>query len=72
MAIRTFCFLGAVVADGWLRWALAAGAIVLPYLAVVVANGGREPTKDSDLHTSVYVQPQEQRALPSRSVDSTS
>ncbi len=69
MALRTICFLGAVIADGWLRWALVAGAVVLPYLAVVVANGGREPTKDSDLHTSVYVQPQEQLALPSRSVE---
>ncbi|MCB0916065.1 MAG: DUF3099 domain-containing protein [Actinobacteria bacterium] len=69
MGIRTVCFIGAVLADGWLRWALVAGAVVLPYLAVVVANGGREPTKDSELHTAVYVQPQEQVALPSRSVD---
>lgn len=71
MALRTACFLGAVIADGWLRWALVAGAVVLPYLAVVVANGGREPSKDTELHTSIYVQPQRQAALPSRSVDRT-
>lgn len=71
MAIRTVCFVGAVVSDGWLRWALVVGAVTLPYLAVVVANGGREPNKDSDLRTSFYVEPQHQRALPSRSVDHT-
>jgi hypothetical protein len=42
MGVRTVCFLGAVVADGWLRWVLVAGALVLPYLSVVFANGGRE------------------------------
>jgi len=68
MAIRTACFVGAVVTTGWLRWALVAGAVLLPYLAVVVANAGRERTRDEDslpllLHT------QEQIALPSRSVD---
>jgi hypothetical protein len=42
MAIRTGCFVGAVLADGWLRWVLMAGAVFLPYIAVVVANAGRE------------------------------
>ena len=42
MAIRTACFIGAVLAVGWLRWALMAGAVFLPYIAVVVANAGRE------------------------------
>lgn len=41
MALRTVCFVGAVVASGWLRWALVAGAVVLPYVAVVAANAGR-------------------------------
>ena len=69
MAIRTMCLIGAVVATGWVRWVMVAGAIILPYFAVVIANGGREPRKDSDLSTSVYVQPQDQRALPSRAPD---
>lgn len=41
MAIRTLCFVGAVaVGDGWLRWVLVAGALFLPYVAVVMANAG--------------------------------
>jgi hypothetical protein len=47
MAVRTACFLGAIVTEGPLRWILFVGAIVLPYVAVVVANGGREPTRDA-------------------------
>lgn len=38
MAIRTACFVLAVVTDGWLRWTLVAGAVFLPYVAVVLAN----------------------------------
>lgn len=41
MAIRTVCFIGAIIADGWLRWTLVAGAVFLPYVAVVMANAGR-------------------------------
>lgn len=42
MGIRTLCFILAVVATGWLRWAFLVGAVILPYLAVVAANAGRE------------------------------
>ncbi|WP_019877360.1 DUF3099 domain-containing protein [Sporichthya polymorpha] len=45
MGVRTVCFLGAIVTEGLLRWSLFVAAIVLPYIAVVVANGGREPTR---------------------------
>ena len=38
MALRTACFVGAIVADGLLRWILVAGAVLLPYVAVVMAN----------------------------------
>jgi hypothetical protein len=39
MGIRTLCFVAAVVVGpGWLRWVLVAGAFVLPYIAVVMAN----------------------------------
>ncbi len=39
MALRTFCFVGAVaVGSGWLRWVLIAGAVFLPYVAVIAAN----------------------------------
>jgi len=42
MAIRTVCFIGAIIASGWLRWALVAGAVLLPYVAVIMANAGRK------------------------------
>ena len=39
MGIRTACFVAAiVVGPGWLRWVLVAGAFILPYVAVVMAN----------------------------------
>jgi len=39
MAIRTACFVAAVVVGpGWLRWVLVAGAFLLPYVAVIMAN----------------------------------
>ena len=39
MGLRTACFIAAVlVGPGWLRWVLVAGAVLLPYVAVVMAN----------------------------------
>ncbi|NQU37156.1 MAG: DUF3099 domain-containing protein [Actinobacteria bacterium] len=38
MGIRTACFVLAVLVGGWLGWVFFAGAIFLPYIAVVVAN----------------------------------
>lgn len=39
MTLRTLCFVGAVaVGPGILRWVLIAGAVFLPYVAVVLAN----------------------------------
>jgi hypothetical protein len=47
MAIRAVCFGAAVLMFinhlGWLAAIPAAGAIIIPYFAVVFANGGREP-----------------------------
>ncbi len=44
MGIRTLCFVGAVIASqtvgGWLPWVLVAGALVLPYTSVILANAG--------------------------------
>ena len=40
MAIRTLCFVGAIIADGWLRWVLIAAALLLPYTSVILANAG--------------------------------
>jgi Protein of unknown function (DUF3099) len=47
MAIRAVCFIIAVILfvnhAGWLAAIPAVGAIIIPYFAVVFANGGREP-----------------------------
>lgn len=45
MTIRIVCFILAFLADGWLRWALMIGAVFLPYVAVVMANGGADLSK---------------------------
>lgn len=46
MGIRVLCFIGAVTIQHWVRWLLLAGAVVLPYVAVVLANAGRERGSD--------------------------
>ncbi|HAM24891.1 MAG TPA: DUF3099 domain-containing protein [Actinobacteria bacterium] len=56
MAVRTLCFLGCVLAfvvlkNAILGWILFVGALILPYLAVVIANGGRERTPQIPLST---------------------
>ena len=38
MGVRTACFVLAVLTSGPLRWTLLAGAVLLPYVAVVIAN----------------------------------
>ncbi|NUU23227.1 MAG: DUF3099 domain-containing protein [Streptomycetaceae bacterium] len=60
MSVRTVCFLLAVIFSGPLRWVFLAGALLLPYIAVVVANAGREPTSDPPLPRVV---PQTHRAI---------
>ncbi|WGW13711.1 DUF3099 domain-containing protein [Saxibacter everestensis] len=59
MGIRMVCIVGAFLVDGWLRWVAITGAIVLPYVAVVLANAGREAhTYQND--TFIAAPPQEQ------------
>ncbi len=41
MTIRTLCLLLVVLIDHPVRWVFAAGAVFLPYVAVVMANSGR-------------------------------
>lgn len=60
MAVRTACFVGAVVAPSPWRWLLAVGAVILPYIAVVVANAGRERSDDEGV--AVFFRPS-RRAL---------
>lgn len=63
MGIRALCFVAgiifAVTLHGSWRWlAVVAllGAVVLPYIAVIFANGGREP--DSSARFSPYEGPE--------------
>lgn len=42
MMIRTACFILTVILPSPYRWIALAGAVFLPYVAVVVANAGRE------------------------------
>jgi hypothetical protein len=55
MTIRTLCFLGAVVVGaGWLRWVLVAGAVLLPYVAVVMANATGTKSDDMELRDADF------------------
>ena len=42
MMIRTACFILTVILPSPYRWFALLGAVTLPYIAVVVANAGRE------------------------------
>ena len=42
MMVRTLCFLLAVFTPSPYRWFFLVGAVTLPYIAVIVANAGRE------------------------------
>jgi hypothetical protein len=42
MMLRTACFILTVILPSPYRWIALLGAVVLPYIAVVVANAGRE------------------------------
>jgi hypothetical protein len=45
MMIRTLCFILAVILPSPYRWFAIFGAVTLPYVAVIVANAGRESIK---------------------------
>lgn len=63
MGIRTTCFVLAVVTSGWVRWTCVVLAVVLPYIAVVLANavrprsGGRFETVPPVLDPPKQIEP---------------
>jgi hypothetical protein len=77
MGIRVACFIVAVILfvahEPWLAAIPAIGAIVIPYFAVVFANGGREPSKSSGFRIyqpnlpERYLAAQDPAGEPSRS-----
>lgn len=64
MGIRTACFASIVFVNGWMRWVAIAGAVFLPYIAVVAANAGRE----NDRFSVKPVPPASRTELPSHGV----
>ena len=42
MGIRLVCIILVFFVEGWLQWVMIAGAVVLPYFAVIFANGGSD------------------------------
>jgi hypothetical protein len=47
MMIRTLCFILTVILPSPFRWFALFGAVTLPYVAVVIANAGRETISPS-------------------------
>ncbi|MBX6391803.1 MAG: DUF3099 domain-containing protein [Frankia sp.] len=67
MSFRIVCFVLAVVAlHGWLRLAAVLAALVIPWAAVVIANGGPKPRRATPVRFSGQRKPAaEPRALRS-------
>lgn len=53
MTIRVICIVLAMVVQGWLMWVFFAGAILLPYFAVVIANTAGSNHKSDSLPKAV-------------------
>jgi len=59
MTIRTLCFIAAIlVGGGWLRWVLVAAALLLPYVAVVMANATHSRSDDFMLRPGASTHPE--------------
>ena len=57
MTIRFVCVILAVLVKGWLMWVFFAGAILLPYFAVVIANAQGAGGKSKQAATEVVAKP---------------
>ena len=62
MGIRTGCVLAAIIVPGWPKWLFIAGAVVLPYLAVVMANAGRENDEPGSMGVAAAPLPSQAQA----------
>ncbi|WP_312179822.1 DUF3099 domain-containing protein [Arthrobacter sp.] len=56
MSIRLVCLFLLFFVHGWLMWVVIAGAVVLPWFAVVIANGGSD-TRNMTGSDSAYTGP---------------
>ncbi|MDO4917458.1 MAG: DUF3099 domain-containing protein [Rothia sp. (in: high G+C Gram-positive bacteria)] len=60
MALRVVCIVAACFSHGWLMWAFIAGAAILPWVAVVFANGNdRAATSEF----SQFLPPEQRRQI---------
>lgn len=57
MSLRFVCIIVGVYASGWLMWICFAGAIFLPYFAVVLANARSNSDSKVTKATKVEAQP---------------
>lgn len=75
MTLRSLCFVGAIIAAlahvGWLWPILIAGALILPYIAVVMANAVMTKNDGVDLLDRGYV-PELNAGAERRRADDTS
>jgi hypothetical protein len=62
MSIRAVCFVLGIVINHPVRWVFFAGALLLPYVAVVIANGGRERRTNEPVASQV-VPPASMKAI---------
>ena len=69
MSIRLVCLFLLFFVHGWLMWVVIAGAVVLPWFAVVIANGGSD-TRNMSGSDSAYSGP-EQAQLEARPAEDT-
>jgi hypothetical protein len=67
MMIRTACFILTVVLPSPYRWIALTGALLLPYVAVIVANAGRETIQKRTVFFDEGT-----KALPQKESDSKS
>jgi hypothetical protein len=70
MSIRLVCFiLVFVVPYGWLSWVMIAGAVFLPYFAVILANGGSDTSNIR--HSDALLNRAPVREIEAKVVDTT-
>lgn len=63
MGLRLVCLILAVIFEGWLRWVMMIGVVVLPWLAVVWANANHRADPGPGSHATPVQAP----ALPAQS-----
>lgn len=66
MGIRMVCLVLIFVVDGWFKLLMVAGAVFLPWVAVVIANGSDQAAINSDtlLETTPYIELEAPAAQP--------